>query len=305
VEGCDVNVIAMDSAELFFRAFRYKEWDVCELSFSSYLRTVDGGNAAYIAIPAFVSRAFRHSSLYIRTDRGIEKPADLRGKKVGVPEYQMTGSVWMRAVLEEEYQVRPCEIHWLTGGQEEPGRGERTPLAEIKGINLQRISPRKTLSAMLEAGELDALLCAQPPSCFLRAAPNVGRIFPNYKSTEQAYYKKTKLFPIMHLIGVRRSLVDKYPWLPSSVYKAFCEAKEIAMRRLRDLTVLAVSLPWMEVEARETSNLMGDDFWSYGVAENQKEIEAITRYSYEQGLTSRSLRLNELFAESTFENSRI
>jgi 4,5-dihydroxyphthalate decarboxylase len=294
----------MEPAEIFFRAFRYQEWDVSELSVSSYLRTVDAGDSPYIAIPAFVSRIFRHSGFYINTSRGIRTPADLRGRVVGVPEYQMTAAVWMRAILHEEYGVSPSEISWRTGGQEQSGRDERTPLAGIKGIDLKPIPAGKTLSAMLEAGEIDAMLAARPPSCFLRGAASVGRLFPDYKEAEQAYYKKTGLFPIMHMIGVRRSLADQYPWLASSVYKAFREAKLIAMNKLRDLTVLPVSLPWMEVEARQTRALMGEDFWRYGVAESRNEIEAIVRYSHEQGLISRKLDVEELFAKTTFEVSK-
>ena len=294
----------MEPAEIFFRAFRYQEWDVSELSFSSYLRTVDVGNPPYIAIPAFVSRVFRHSGFYINTGRGIRIPSDLRGRIVGVPEYQMTAAVWMRAILSEEYSVRPSEIRWRTGGQEQPGRDERTPLSRIEGIDLQPIPPGKTLSSMLEAGEIDALLAARPPSCFLRGAPNVARLFDDYKEAEQAYYRKTRLFPIMHLIGVRRSLVEQHPWLASSVYKAFREAKAVAMRKLHDLTVLPASLPWMEVETRQTKALMGEDFWAYGIAESRREIEAMTRYSHEQGLTSRELGIEELFAASTFEVSK-
>jgi 4,5-dihydroxyphthalate decarboxylase len=211
----------------------------------------------------------------------------------------------MRAMLQEEHGVAPGEIHWRTGGQEQPGRSERTPFVGIAGIDIERIPAEKTLSAMLEAGEIDALLSAQPPSCFLRDVACVGRLFPDYKKVETDYYKKTGLFPIMHLIGVRRSLVSSYPWLAASVYKAFREAKAFAMQKLHDLSVLAVSLPWMENEARETMAIMGADFWRYGIAESLKEIEALTRYAHEQGLTSRRLGVDELFAKSTFEFSRI
>ena len=294
----------MRPAEIFFRAFRYQEWDVCELSFSSHMRTVDAGNAHYVGIPAFVSRVFRHSGIYIRTDRGIAEPADLKGRVVGVPEYQVTAAVWMRALLHEEYDVHPSDVRWRTGGQEQPGRDERTPLAAIAGIDLQPIPPDKTLSAMLEAGEIDALLAPRPPSCFLRGASDVGRLFPDYKGVEQAYYEKTGFFPIMHLIGVKRSLVDRYPWLPASVYKAFREAKAIAMQNLTDNTVLTTALPWLESEARQTMAQMGEDFWRYGIDESRHEIEAMSRYSYEQGLTSRRLNVEELFADSTFAISR-
>jgi 4,5-dihydroxyphthalate decarboxylase len=305
VEGCRVTFIPLEPAETFFRSLRYREFDVAELSFSSYLRTVDAGDSPYIGIPAFISRLFRHSSFYIRTDRGIQSPADLRGRVVGVPEYQMTAPVWMRALLHEEYGVAPSEIHWRTGGQEQAGRDERTPLGAIPGVDIQPIGPDKTLSAMLASGEIDAMLAARTPSCFLRGAANVGRLFPDYQQVEAEYFRKTRLFPIMHLVGIRRELVAANPWLPASVYKALCEAKDMAVKRMRDVRVLPVTMPWIEPYVAAASALMGDDYWPYGVAENAHAIEAMTRYAHAQGLTSRQLKPDELFAASTLEISKV
>lgn len=305
VEGCAVNYIALEPEEVFHRAFKHQEFDVCELSFSSYIRSVDSGDPTYIGIPAFVSRVFRHSGIYVRTDRGIKSPADLKGKLIGLPEYQITAVVWQRGIMSDEYGVKPTDIRWRQGGQEQPGRTERTPLKPIQGLDLQSIPSDKTLSGMLEAGELDALFTARAPSCFLNKKPNVARLFPNYREVEKAYYKKTGMFPVMHLIGIKRHLVEQHPWLPASLYKAFCEAKVYAMRDVREINALLVTLPWLEAEARETTELMGDDFWRYGVPENAKEIEALTRYSYEQGLVKRKLSAEELFAHSTIDVSRI
>jgi 4,5-dihydroxyphthalate decarboxylase len=305
VEGCDVTYIPLEPEEVFFRTFRYEEFDVSELSFSSYLRITDSGNSSYIGIPAFVSRVFRHSGIYIRTDRGIRTPADLKGKTIGVPEYQITAVVWMKGILQDEYGVRPTDIHWRQGGQEQPGRGERTALAPIAGLDLQSIPSDKTLSGMLEAGELDALFTARAPSCFVRGAPNVGRLFSDYRNVEKAYYKKTGMFPIMHLVGIRKSLVERHPWLATSLYKAFVEAKTYAMREVREINALPVTLPWLEAEALETMALMGEDFWRYGVEENRKDIEALARYSHEQGLVKKRLAVEDLFARSTLEISKI
>jgi 4,5-dihydroxyphthalate decarboxylase len=305
VEGCRVTYVPLEPAETFFRALKHEEFDVAELSLSSYLRTVDQGTSRYVGIPAFVSRLFRHSSLYIRTDRGIARPEDLKGRVIGVPEYQMTAPVWMRAMLEEEYGVRPGDIRWRTGGQEQPGRGERTALDGIPGVEIQAIASDKTLSQMLASGEIDGMMAARTPSCFKRGAPHVGRLFPNYHEVEQAYYKKTGLFPIMHLVGIRKSLVRDHPWLPASVYKAFLEAKTMAVERMRDVRFLPVTLPWLEPYVAAASALMGDDFWPYGVAENRKALEAITRYAHAQGLTHRRLDPEELFAESVLELSKV
>jgi 4,5-dihydroxyphthalate decarboxylase len=304
VEGCDVTYLPMEPEEAFHRAFKHQEFDVCELSCSSYIRTVDAGTSPYVGVPAFVSRLFRHSAIYIRTDRGIKQPSDLKGKVIGLPEYQITAVVWLRGILQDEYGVKPTDISWRQGGIEEPGRTERTPLKPIPGLDLRPV-PDKALSKMLEAGELDAMFSARAPSCFTRGAPNIARLFPDYREVEKAYYRKTQMFPIMHLMGVKRGLVERHPWLPASLYKAFVEAKKYAMHDVRDINALLVTLPWLIAEAEESVALMGEDFWRYGVRENAKEIDAITRYAYEQGLVSRKLSLEDLFPPSVIEVSRI
>ncbi|WP_431283575.1 ABC transporter substrate-binding protein [Humitalea sp. 24SJ18S-53] len=305
IEGCDVNFLPLAAEEVFFRAFRSAEFDVTELSFSSFLIQTARGDCPYIGIPAFVSRIFRHSGIYIRTDRGITKPEDLRGKRIGLPEYQMTAPVWMRGMMQEEYGVRPEDVIWRSGGQEQPGRDERTPIAPIPGLDLAPIPSDRTLVDMLAKGELDALFTARAPSCYLQGAPNIGRLFPNYRPVEQAYYKKTGLFPIMHLIGIKKTLVEKHPWLATSVYKAFVEAKHIAMQEVRDVTALNITLPWVEAEAADSVALMGPDYWPYGVKESAADIEAITRYSFDQGLSVRRLHAADLFAPQVMDISRI
>ena len=305
VEGCDITYLPLEAEEVFFRAFRDQAFDVSELSFSSYMLQTTRGDCPYIGIPAFVSRLFRHSGIYIRTDRGIHAPADLKGRLVGVPEYQLTALVWIRGFLKDQYGIEPKDLHFRSGGQEEPGRDERTPLTLTNGVDLQPIPPGNTLCKMLMEGKLDALFTARAPSCFVNNAPNIERMFPNYRDVEKQYYKQTHMFPIMHLIGIRKTLVEKYPWLPVSVYKAFCEAKEIALQEVRDVSALNVTLPWVEAEALDTIRLMGKDYWKYGIAENAAEIETITRYSYEQGLALRKLSAEDLFHKSTFEISRI
>jgi 4,5-dihydroxyphthalate decarboxylase len=305
VEGCAVTYLPLYPEEIFFRAFRYQEFDVSELSFSSFIRTVAAGNSSYIGVPAFVSRIFRHSGIYIRADAGIHSPADLRGKRIGLPEYQITAVVWMRGMMQHEYGVSPSEIHWRSGGQEEPGRHERTPLKPIKGLDLKPIEAHQTLVGMLRNGELDALFTARAPSSFLNGEPHIARLFPDTRAAEKAYFKKTGLFPIMHLVGIRKVLVEQYPWLSTSVYKAFCEAKALAMADLRDVNALMVTLPWLEAETTDTMAAMGRDFWKYGIGENMAEIEALTQYAYEQGLIERKVKVEELFARSTFEISKI
>jgi 4,5-dihydroxyphthalate decarboxylase len=305
IEGCETLAVALEPEEAFHRAFRSQEFDVTEISLSSHTLTTARGEAHYVGIPAFVSRLFRHSSIYIRTDRGIAGPADLKGKIIGLPEYQMTANVWVRGVLEEEYGVRPQDISWRNGGEEQPGRGERAPLRLPPGIDLQPIPRDRTLSNMLEKGELDGLIAARAPSCFTRGASGVARLFPDYPAVEEAYFRKTRIFPIMHLIGIRRSLAERHPWLPVSVYKAFLAAKALCLEELMQIGHLAVSLPWSVAEYDRVRALMGEDFWSYGVEANRHVLETLARDSHEQGLSARRLPVEEMFAASVLELSKI
>ena len=305
IEGCDVTAVALEPEESFHRAFKFQEFDVTEISMSSYLMTMARGEQHYVAIPAFVSRLFRHSSIYIRTDRGIKGPADLKGKQVGVPEYQMTANVWVRGMLEEEYGVKPRDIKWRRGGLEEPGREERARMKLPAEIDLQAVPTDRSLSDMLEKGELDAVIGARAPSCFLRGAPNVARLWPDYPAVEEAYFKKTKLFPIMHAIGIRKSLVEKYPWVAVNGYKAFLKAKALCMHELGQIGHLATTLPWPVAAYDRARAAMGEDFWPYGAHENKHALETLARYSFEQGLSVRQVPLDEMFAKPTYELSKI
>ena len=304
VDGCDVTYLALEPEELFFRAFRYHEFDIAELSFNSFLMTASRGLCPYVAIPVFVSRHFRHSSVFIRTDRGIAGPQDLAGKLVGLPEYQQTANVWMRGILQDECNLAPSAIKWRTGGQEEPGRDERSPLTPPPGVEILPIGPEQTLNRMLVDGDLDAVFSARELSCYMQGAPNIGLLWPDYRSVEQDYFRRSGIFPIMHLVGIKRDLVERYPWLPGTVYKAFRAAKEIAIAQLREMAVARTTTPWPEVEVAEAVKLMGADFWRYGVAENAKEISTLARYSFEQGLAARVMTAEEIFHPTTFEISR-
>ncbi len=304
VDGCDVTFLPLEPEELFFRAFRYADFDVAELSFNSYLMQTSRDRCPYVAIPAFLSRHFRHSSIYIRTDRGIRSPADLKGKLVGLPEYQQTANVWMRGIFKEDYGIDPSDIHWRSGGQEEPGRDERTPLELPRGVDLQPIPADATLNGMLLDGRLDAVFSARELSSFARGAPNIGLLFPDYRAVESDYYRRTGHFPIMHLVGIRKTLVERHPWLPGTVYKAFCQAKALAVAALKEMAATRVTLPWPEVNLADAVALMGEDIWRYGVNESRHDIETLARYSYEQGLAARRLSPEEIFHPSVFEVSR-
>jgi len=204
VDGCEVIATAVEPEEAFHRAFKHHEFDVSELSLSSHTLQVSRGENAYVAIPAFVSRLFRHSGIYVRADRGIERPQDLKGKTLGLPEYQITANVWIRGLLQDEYGVNVRDVRWRSGGIEDAGSEERTPLKLPADIDLKPIAKDKTLSGMLEAGELDGMIGARAPSCFLRGAPNVARLFPDFRAVEQDYFRRTRIFPMTCMIGKMR-----------------------------------------------------------------------------------------------------
>ncbi|MEC8199155.1 MAG: PhnD/SsuA/transferrin family substrate-binding protein [Pseudomonadota bacterium] len=304
VAGCDIVPTAMSPEEAFHRAFKFQEFDISELSMSSYMNQVAKDGSPYVGIPAFLSRMFRHSSIYIRTDSGIDKPEDLKGKVVGVPEYQMTAALWVRGMLQDEYGLQPADMNWRDGGLEEGGKIPNVNLKLPKGVHLETIPPDRTLSEMLDTGEIDALISARAPSCFGQNA-DVTRLFQDYRAAEEAYYKKTGLFPIMHIVGIRKSLVEQHPWLPVNILNAFVEAKQICYMNLSKVGHLFTTLPWPVNEFEAAEKLMGEDYWPYGFHKNAAVIEAMSRYSFEQGLTARNLTAEDLFAPSTFELAKV
>ncbi|MGH6922658.1 MAG: ABC transporter substrate-binding protein [Propylenella sp.] len=304
IDGVDPVVMTLGPEEIFFRAFRHAEFDISELSLSSFVLRTARGDCPYVGVPAFVSRAFRHSSIYVRTDR-ITAPADLAGRRVGVPEYQLTANVWARALLEDDFGVRPADIHWLRGGIEEPGRVEKVALDLPPGVRLDDIPAGSTLAGMLEAGEIDAMIGPRAPSCYRARKANVGRLFPDSEAAARDYYKRTGIFPIMHLVGARRALAEAHPWLPAAVLKAFERAKSVGLAELEDMSTSKVMLPFAAEQLEATQALMGRDFWSYGIAGNETTLSAFLRHHQAQGLSQRLMEVDELFHPSCRERYRI
>jgi 4,5-dihydroxyphthalate decarboxylase len=304
IKGCDTIPVAMSPEEAFHRAFRFQEFDITELSLSNYMNVTAKGIGHYAAIPVFPSRLFRHSSIYIRGDRGIEKPEDLKGKVIGVPEYQMTAAVWIRGILQDEYGIRPSDMRWRNGGLEQPGREQKVKLDLPEDVELQAIPSTETLAQHLDDGRIDALITALAPSCF-KKNPQVRRLFPDYRAAEEEYYRRTGIFPIMHVVGIRKSLLEQHPWLAVNTYVAFLEAKALCYRDQEKIGHLFTTLPWPVDELERARSLMGPDFWSYGVQQNTREIEAITRYAFEQGLNARRLTAEDLFVPSTFDLAKV
>lgn len=305
IEGVDPIYTCLSPEEIFFRSFRNHEFDICEMSASSYVVSLANGTADYIAIPVFPSRAFRHTSFYIRKDRGIHSPSALRGRRIGVPEYQLTACVWARALLEDEYGVAPNEVTWVRGGLEEPGRVEKINLNLPADICVEAAPADRSLSQMLQAGEIDAIISPRMPSCFTTGNSDIGWIFEDPITEALAYFKKTGIFPIMHLVGIRQSLVKEYPWLPTAVMKAFTRAKSKCMSHLSDTSATKVTLPFIEEQIQRTRASMGEDFWSYGYEANIHVLDAFLEAHYRQGLSSRRVQHTELFHSATLSSFRI
>jgi 4,5-dihydroxyphthalate decarboxylase len=299
IEGCSVEPITGEPEDLFARALRHEEFDVTELSLSSALIVTARGDAAYVAVPAFPSRAFRHAAVYVRADRGIERPEDLAGTTIGVPEYQQTVGLWIRGILADRHGVPPTAIAWRSGGLERAGAEERIPIQVREGIDLRPIGPGATLSAMLAQGDLDGIVSPRPPTCFLEGHPQVRRLWPDHRAEERRFYEETGLFPIMHVVAVRRSLAERHPWLAANVLRAFVEAKRLAIHDLEQTNVLRVTLPWVDLDA--VRRLMGHDYWPYGVAANRGELTAAARWSFDEGLSARLLAPEDLFDPATAE----
>jgi 4,5-dihydroxyphthalate decarboxylase len=304
IEGCDVNYITMPVEECFERAFFHGEFEVAEIGFSPFLIALSRGPTPYVAVPVFLSRMFRHSAVYIRNDRGINGPADLRGRTIGVPEYQMSAVMWFRGYLKDEVGIEPKDINWVQAGLENPGRRDKFPLDLPKGFPL--ISRNDvSLSKLLADGEIDGVMSARTPSCYANAHPQVRRLFPDYRTAERDYYRKTGIFPIMHALGIRRDVYENNRWLAASLYKAFLKAKRLADAEFEETTALKISLPWITAEYEATVAAMGRDFWSYGVEPNRKTLATMARYSYEQGLAVREVAIEEMFAEGNLSETRV
>lgn len=304
IEGCDITTVAIEPAEAFHRAYKFQEFDITEISLSTHAMTTARGDAPYVGIPAFLLRMFRHGGIYIRNDHGINRPQDLKGKTLGVPEYQLSANVWIRGMLQDEYGVSIRDVKWRSGGDEDAGRTERSPIKLPPDINLEPIPNDRTLSDMLSKGEIDGIIGPREPLAFRRGHPNIVRLFPDFQPAEEAYFTKTRIFPVMHMVGIRRSLVEQHPWLPVSVYKAFLKSKDLCMAAFGQIGYLSTSQPWSYVEHQRLQKLMGTDYWPYGVAENRHMLETFVRYSHEQGLSERLLRVEDIFAPSTMDMSK-
>jgi 4,5-dihydroxyphthalate decarboxylase len=298
-DGIDLNIQSLVVEETFFRMLRHREFDASEMSLSSYVVSLQKPGRPFVAIPVFPSRFFRHSCLYVNAASGIREPRDLVGRRVGSPEYQMTAPVWIRGILAEHHGVPPDAYTHVTGGEEHPNRDEKIALTLPDRFRLERIGPADTLAAMLRDGRIDALATARKPSTF--DGQRVVRLFPDHVAVEQAYYRQTGIFPIMHVVAVRRDVYEANRWVARALLKAFSQAQALAYASLRETAALKVMLPWANAALEEAEALMGPDFWPYGFPANLGVLQTFLRYHHEQGLSDGTLRPEDLFAPETLE----
>jgi 4,5-dihydroxyphthalate decarboxylase len=298
VEGAALNYITLPVEETFFRMVTYQEFDVAEMSLSSYVMSLgdDPSTSPFVAIPVFPSRVFRHSGIYVNTDSGIHRPEDLAGRVVGVPEYQITAAVWIRGILAEHHGVPVESVRYRTGGLHAPGRSEKIKISLPEGVEVRPIGDASTLSDMLVTGEIDALYTARTPRAFTEGVPQVRRLFEDPARAEGDYFRATGIFPIMHTVVIRRDVYAANPWIARSLMKAFEEARVRAGRDIDETAALKYMLPWLYEEVRRTRDLMGPDYWPYGIDQNEDTLRVFLRYSYEQGLAKRLWEPEELFA---------
>jgi len=290
VPGVDFTMLPGEPEDIFRRALRDRAFDVCELSMGSHIVTTARGDSPYVGVPVFPSRAFRHSAVYIRTDRGIAGPADLAGRAVALPEYQQTAALWVRGILRERYGVDTRSVAWRTGG-------ERVPISLPDGLDVRPLG--EDLQSALAAGRVDALVAPRPPAAFEDRSAPVGRLWPDYRSEEIAWHKATGFFPIMHCMAVRRDVAERHPWLPVELFRAFARARDMALAELRLVNVLRVSLPWAAAAFEEQAAIMGGDPWPYGFARSRDEVAAMVRFAVADGLAPREIKPEELFHPST------
>ena len=293
-QGIELGLLELPIEEIFYRFTQFREWDASEMSFGKTIALLSRPGADIVAIPVFPSRMFRHSAIYARPS--VKAPKDLEGKRVGIPEWAQTAGIYARGLLQHEYGVDLARIAWFQAGVRQPGRVEKVQLELPAGIRITPV-PDKSLAEMLASGELDAVISARDPGG--------ERLFPDYQETEEAYFRKTRIYPIMHVIVLRRAVYERDRWIAMNLLKAFEQAKRASMARVVEIGLSHVPMPWLAEHARRWRELAGEDFWPYGVEANRPTLEAFAQYAFEQGVTARRMSAEDLFAPETRESFKI
>ncbi|WP_296643241.1 ABC transporter substrate-binding protein [Roseinatronobacter sp.] len=298
VPGCKIGMNFSEPEAIFREALNNQSFELTELSMSSHIITTARGDAHYIAVPVFLSRAFRHSAIFIRSGAGISSLADLKGAKIGVPEYQQTAAMWVRGMMADE-GVAASDVTWHVGGLNAPSAGERIAIKLPEDIVVKPIDADDTLDEMLLTGRLDAIISPRVPASLLRGDPRIARLYPDLRAAEVDYYHKTGFFPIMHALALRKDIAEAHPWLPEALFNAFSKAKRMRQDEMALGNVLRISLPWAAHDYADTMAITGGDPWPYGFEPNRAELEAMTRYMHADGTASRKVAPEELFHPST------
>jgi 4,5-dihydroxyphthalate decarboxylase len=295
-QGIELNVLDLQIEEIFYRFTNYREWDASEMSFGKVIAIMSAERPDIICLPVFLSRVFRHSAIYVAKNSSLQQPKDLEGKRVGIPEWAQTAGIYVRGMLAHEYGVELARISWFQAGVREPGRVEKVQLKLPPGVKIERVADR-TLTQMLGSGELDAVISA-------REVPGT-RLFHDYRTAEAEYWKKTRIFPIMHVLALRRDVYERDRWVAMNLFKAFEEAKQRSLERVSEFGLSHLPMPWVPDHVRQWRALAGEDFWPYGIEPNRPTLEAFLQYGYEQGVATRRLKVEELFAPETLERAKI
>jgi 4,5-dihydroxyphthalate decarboxylase len=304
VEGVALTALNLQIEEIFFRQFTYWDFDCSEVSMGKYCSLVSQGNAPLVAIPVFPSRVPRHSSFYVRRDGPVKSPADLKGKRIGIPEWAQTASIYSRGLIAHQFGIDLTSIQWIQAGVDQPGRMEKVKLNLPKGINYTP-APDKSLSAMLVSGEIDAALSAHPPQSFEQGHPNVARLFPDYLDVEMKYVKETGIYAIMHAVALKREIVERNSWVAANLFKAFDEARRRSVERALNNTSSVLPLPWGYEFAKRMQDIVGKDLMPYGIEQNRTTLEAFLQYAFEQGVCHRKLAPEDLFPPSVQKSFKV
>jgi 4,5-dihydroxyphthalate decarboxylase len=303
-EGIDLIPMELPIEEIFYRMFSFAEWDVAEFSMAKYVSMIGEGTAPFRAIPVFPSRVFRQSAFYVATSASMRSPKDLVGKRIGIPEWAQTAGIYARAFLQHQCGIRLADIHWIQAGVNQAGRSEKATLSLPDGIKIEQIRDR-SLNELLLAGELDGIISAREPVAFLARDPRIARLWPDYRSIEESYYRDTGIFPIMHVIVIRNEMLSRHRWIAMNLFRAFDEAKTNSLKNLSSIVNSSVAIPWMHHAYDQAQAVLGENFWPYGIEGNQRTLEAFLRYCHEQGVTQREMSVEELFPHELSKTFRV
>jgi 4,5-dihydroxyphthalate decarboxylase len=303
-EGTVLTAFVLPIEEIFYRFIKNREWDVSEMSFGKFIGYASQGNSPFVGIPVFPSRVFRHSAFYVRSDRGISTPKELEGKRVGIPEWAQTAGIYARGYLSETAGVDLRKIHWVQAGMNQAGREEKVAFKLPAGIQYEQRRDT-SISDMLLAGEVDAAISARVPDAFSKGGGKIVRLFPNYRAEEMRYHAATGIYPIMHVMAMRRAVFERYPWIAMNLFKAFDEAKGRSLERIQDLTASRIPVPWAAAIAGELGENFGDDPFPYGLEENRKTLDAFCRFAHAQGVTEKRLTPDDLFPKEVRSSVRV